>query len=189
MHDGALGWVAAMLAVVGLQLDPVAGDVVGWARRPRDPAVRTQDARLDRLDEARQVRRLRVRQLGAATDPDFRAPGCRRLDEEIVDRVVGAVIRHGLALEERHDDVEHLVGSLAALGLSDAYGRIFRLVPADTSTEDDPVVGQELERRELLGEDHRVAQRHDEDRCTEPDPLVAPAATANAAIGSRTVTE
>ena len=55
--------------------------------------------------------------------------------------------------------------------LLDADRGVLGLVPADAGADDHPVLGQELERRQLLGEDHRVAQRHDQDRGPEPDPL------------------
>ena len=81
------------------------------------------------------------------------------------------MVGDGLALEQRQHDVEHLVGPPAALRLVDADGLVLGLVPADAGAEDHPVVGQELERRQLLGQEHRVAQRHDQDRGAEPDPL------------------
>ena len=67
--------------------------------------------------------------------------------------------------------VEHLVGALAALRLLDADRVVLGVVPADACAQDDPVVAEELEGRELLGEDDRVAQRHDQDRRAEPDAL------------------
>ena len=55
--------------------------------------------------------------------------------------------------------------------LVDADRLVLGVVPADAGAEDDPVLGEELERRQLLGEEHRVAQRHDQDRRPEADAL------------------
>ena len=47
------------------------------------------------------------------------------------------------------------------------------LVPADPDAGDDPAAAQRVERRELLGEDDRVALRDDDDARPEPDPRMA----------------
>ena len=49
----------------------------------------------------------------------------------------------------------------------------FGLVPADPDAGDDPAAAQRIERRELLGEDDRVALRDDDDARPEPDPRMA----------------
>ena len=56
VRDDAFVGVTAVLAVVGLELHPVAGDVLRRAGRARDPAIGAQDARLDRFHEPGQVR-------------------------------------------------------------------------------------------------------------------------------------
>ena len=58
--------------------------------------------------------------------------------------------------------------------LVDADRLVFHLVPADAGAEDDPVVGEELEGRELLREENRVAERHDQDRGPQSDALGHP---------------
>ena len=93
MRDHALARIATVLAVVSSSSAPVAGDVVRRTRRARDPAVRAQGPRLHRFDEPRQIRRLGIGQLRPAADPDLGAPGSRRLDEDVVDGVVAAVVR------------------------------------------------------------------------------------------------
>ena len=62
-----------------------------------------------------------------------------------------------LALEQRQHDVEHLVGALPALRLPDADCLVLSVVPADSRPEDQPILRQELKRRQLLGQQHRVA--------------------------------
>ena len=61
--------------------------------------------------------------------------------------------------------------ALAALRLVDADRLVLGLVPADAGAEDDAVLGQELERGQLLGQDDRVAQGHDQDRGAQPHAL------------------
>ena len=70
-HD-ALARVAAVLAVVVLELAPVAGDLLGGqVGRGIQPSVRSTRALTD-SDELGQVGRLGIGQLRAAADPDLR---------------------------------------------------------------------------------------------------------------------
>ena len=76
-----------------------------------------------------------------------------------------------LALQQRHDDVEDLVGPAAALLLVPARGAELGLVPADAGAEDEAVVGEVLQRRELLGEHDGLARREHQHRRAQPDAL------------------
>ena len=57
--------------------------------------------------------------------------------------------------------------------VGDSQVRELALVPADADPGDDAAAAQRIERRELLGENHRVALRDDDHARPEADPRVS----------------
>ena len=94
--------------------------------------------------------------------------GRRRALLELVDLVELAVVPEELAGREAAQDVHALVHPLAALGPVDAeVGEV--LGPRrDADAEAEPVVGEEGERRRLLGDQHRRPHRQLEHERREP---------------------
>src|SRR5690606_37235212 len=102
---------APVLGEVGLQLLPVAGDVLRRAGGAGDPSFGPEDALLHRLDETGQVGRARIGELRPTPDPDLGTLGKARLDLDVFDLIEAAVVGDGLAFESGDDDVEDLVGA------------------------------------------------------------------------------
>ena len=92
-----------------------------------------------------------------------------RFDRHVRELVVATVevdVRPG---EQRQRGVEHLVGPPAALGLVHPASFELRAVPARADAEDEAVTREQVERRDLLGQNSGLAQRQDQDRRAEPD--------------------
>ena len=68
-----------------------------------------------------------------------------------------------------------LVEEGAALGERHPERLVLVAVPADGGLDDEPALGEEVERAELAGEQQRMAQRRDHGARGEPQPVVAAA--------------
>ena len=82
-------------------------------------------------------------------------------------------MRGRLAGPQPSEDLQHLVGSAAALPQRHAGHLVFMRVPPDAETEFEPTARQVLQAGDLLGDKDRVAQRRDQDAGGEADALGA----------------
>ncbi len=96
----------------------------------------------------------------------------RRLDADGVERPGGTVIAHRPARPEPLQHTDRLVGAGAALGDRCLQGlELVRVLAADTHSEHHAATGGAIELGELLGHDHRVVERREQDGRPDPDPL------------------
>ena len=86
-----------------------------------------------------------------------------------MDAVEAALVGHPLLRPQRGDQLEQLVHAGAALAVRDADGLELGLHPAHPDAEDRPATGQLVERRPLLRELHRLAERQHQDERAELD--------------------
>src|SRR5712691_7009294 len=108
--------------------------------------------------------------LGAAADPDLRPRRWVRLGSGVVERPQPAV-EVALAVPERTHQPDRLVATATAALERNAHEVELVLVTAHAHTELDAAVRELLQGRHLLGQVHRVVQRHEYDRGAHPDPL------------------
>ena len=77
-----------------------------------------------------------------------------------------------LSRPQRAHDVDGLVGAGPALGHRNADGvELVRELSPDPDPERDPTARPRVEVGDLLGHDHRVVQRKQQDRRADPDPF------------------
>src|SRR5712691_663731 len=108
--------------------------------------------------------------LGAAADPDLGPWGRVRFRGRVVERPPASV-EVALAVPEGAHQPDRLVGASAATLELDTHELEFVFMPAHPDPEREPSAEEFLESRDLLGEVHRVVQRHEHDRGAEADPL------------------
>jgi hypothetical protein len=96
-------------------------------------------------------------------------------EHEVVDRVEATLEWLGRPRPEVTPQADRLVEVCATdmEAVGDSQVRELALVPADADPGDHPTAAQGIERRELLGENHRVALRDDDDARPEADTRVS----------------
>ena len=170
---GQLVGPAAELGHVALDRGPVAGDHLGRRRGVRHPRGRVlRDPPEDRLDRGDLLAVDPLRRLRPAADPDRRVRPLDglRLDRQVVEAVELALVGHVVAGPQRRDRLEHLVHPPPPLAVRDPerLELLARSSPTPTPRTDRPA-GQDVERRPLLRERDRIAEREDEDHRPEAD--------------------
>src|SRR6266704_158796 len=100
---------------------------------------------------------------GAAADPDLGPWRRVRFGGRVVERPPASV-EVALAVPERAHQPDRLVGASAATPELDAHELEFVFVPTHPDAEREASAGEFLESRGLLGEVHRIVQRHEHDR-------------------------
>ena len=170
MRDGkslalARGALAFELAIYLLE---VGRDRIGRRRRARDPAVPPAYAPQDVGIHPRLFGRRLMRILPAAGHP-HRGRRRERLDGDVLELVVLALERLLRRLQQLHRRLEHFVRAPAPL-LDRAAGRLeLGRVPASADSVDETAAGEVLQRRDLLGEHHRVVCWQHQNRGAELD--------------------
>src|SRR2546429_9855820 len=99
------------------------------------------------------------KRLRAAADLDRRLRPLHglRIDREVPDAVVSALVAHMVAGPERLEELDRLVHPRAALPVGHAHERELLRVPTDAEAKDRPPPREEIERRPHLGEGDRDA--------------------------------
>ena len=108
----------------------------------------------------------------ASSEPEHGAPGTvgLRLEVHVVEAVVGAGEGGGRVPPEHLPGGEMLVEKSAAGSPGNAEGLVLRLVPAHDRLDDEPSLGEQVERRKLLREQQWVPERHDDRSGDQPQP-------------------
>ena len=111
------------------------------------------------------------RDLGAAADPHLEWLGGDRRDARVADPDVAVPARHSFAGEQTAHDVEALLEPRRCARSSVAHPAELLGPATDRGLQDEAAVGDRRQRAELLGEQHRVPQRQQEQ---DPARFVAP---------------
>ena len=108
-----------------------------------------------------------------AAQPDRRTTRAEglRLEVDVGEGVVAAVERRGTLPPERGPRGQVLVDEVAARLPRHAHRLVLGAEPADGGLHDEPAGGEQVEGRELLRQEQRVAQGRDDRRRDEPDAL------------------
>ena len=115
-----------------------------------------------RLDGSRALRR----------DPDRRMRTLDRLREHgrLGNREELSLVAERLPTERFQDDVDGFFPAVAALLQLEAEALELVVLVAAAETDVDASAGQEIERRDLLGDDERMVQRNHDDRRADAQP-------------------
>src|SRR5881409_1732058 len=111
------------------------------------------------------------RRVAVPADPHGNPASLRRLgqDVDVAHRAIFTLERDGVGRPHRAHELHVLVGHRAALLERWRAERLELLAqPADAGAEDHAPTGEDVDRREHLGGDQRVAVRHHHDADTEP---------------------
>ena len=146
-----------------LQQPPVPLHPVLRARAAREPVARLHDAVHHGGRDDRHVVLARIRHARAAGDPDLRHLRGPRVDGDVVEVVVLAVVARVRLRQQQGHRLDDLVGPLAALLDAGAGHLVLARVPAGAHPEHVAVVREVAEGRDLLGQQHRVAHRQHQD--------------------------
>ena len=108
-----------------------------------------------------------------AAEPEGRPVGSVRswLEPDVREGEARPVVADRVGPPGTRKDVQLLVEDLAALAERHSEGAVLAPTPADGGQHDEPTLGQQVERPELLGEQQRMPKRRDDRAGDDPQSL------------------